>query len=304
MAASIASGVATGDFSSAWNMVNSLMLLAFIPMMPNNIALPVVALMKSFLDFEIIPNLFELILDEDEFVGPEPYSNAQEFGYDNSVWIINGGEMLSSVLVMFCFLPVALAMRKCKNSTIASYFAGVVISYKWSFFIRAWIEIYLELGIATVLQILGPSDSNVTLLTNSILGYIFAFSLSISPLVITAFLWISWSKMVKPTTAYSNLYGSLFMEFKNNGSVMGGMYYSLFYWRRLVYVLNIVFMRDYKLIQFLINMGLSGANLIFLFVYLPYTHIVTNIVALYSELGILAVFGLSYGFSYYDSEFM
>ena len=150
-------------------MLNSLMLLAFIPMMPHDIPLPVVILMKSFLDFELIPDLFPVALDEDELEGPEPYSNALEFGYEDSVWISNAGEVLSSVLVMLCILPLVLILRKCKNSTISNYFSGLASSYKWSFFIRAWIEIYLEIGIATILQILAPSDANNSLLTNSIL---------------------------------------------------------------------------------------------------------------------------------------
>jgi len=73
MAASVASGAVTGDFGSAWNMLNTLQILAFVPMMPNKIPLPLVAVLKSFLEFEVIPNLFEYMQDEDEFVGEKPY---------------------------------------------------------------------------------------------------------------------------------------------------------------------------------------------------------------------------------------
>ena len=37
MSAAVAAGAVTGDFGSAWNMMNTLQLLAFIPMMPNRI---------------------------------------------------------------------------------------------------------------------------------------------------------------------------------------------------------------------------------------------------------------------------
>ena len=42
-------------------------------MMPNKIPLPLVAVLTSFLEFDIVPNLFEWMHDEDEFVGEKPY---------------------------------------------------------------------------------------------------------------------------------------------------------------------------------------------------------------------------------------
>ena len=51
--------------------------------------------MKSFLDFDILPNFFEYALENFAESGPEPYSNAKDFGYDHSVFLINGGDVLS-----------------------------------------------------------------------------------------------------------------------------------------------------------------------------------------------------------------
>ena len=42
-------------------------------MMPNKIPLPLVVVLKSYLEFSIFPNLFEFMMDEDEFVGEKPY---------------------------------------------------------------------------------------------------------------------------------------------------------------------------------------------------------------------------------------
>ena len=39
ISAGVASGAATGDFGAAWNMLNSLTLIAFIPMMSTNLPL-------------------------------------------------------------------------------------------------------------------------------------------------------------------------------------------------------------------------------------------------------------------------
>ena len=91
------------------------------------------------------------MMDEDEFVGEEPYKEAKDYGFDDSVFLLNSGEMISSSLVMTAILPIAILLMKCKNQRIAGYFYDIARSYRWSFFIRAWIEIYLEICVAAFL---------------------------------------------------------------------------------------------------------------------------------------------------------
>ena len=52
-------------------------------------------MMKGLLDFEIIPNMFEYVMDEDDFTGEKPFKKAEEFGYAQAVFLINAGKMLS-----------------------------------------------------------------------------------------------------------------------------------------------------------------------------------------------------------------
>ena len=64
----------------------------------------------------------------------------------------------------------------------------MVANYRWSFFIRAWIEIYLEVIVAAYLQVLHPAFDNVLLSFNSILGYIFFVGLLFTPVIVLIFL--------------------------------------------------------------------------------------------------------------------
>ena len=57
-------------------------------------------MLRGLLDFEIIPNMFEYVLDEDKFTGDKPFEKAREFGYDHAVFLINGGEMITSTLIL------------------------------------------------------------------------------------------------------------------------------------------------------------------------------------------------------------
>ena len=87
MTSSMAASAATGDFGAAWNMLNTLLMLAFIPMMSTSLPLPLSAVLKSFLEFEIIPNLFEFMMDENQFEGETPHKEAVDFGFENAVFL-------------------------------------------------------------------------------------------------------------------------------------------------------------------------------------------------------------------------
>ena len=146
-------------------------------MMSTKIPLPLSAVLSSFLEFSVIPNLFEYALEGKLENEPEPYKEAFDFGFETSTFLMNGGEMLCSTLVMMTILPIAILLRKCRHHRVAGYFHDVVTGYKWSFFIRAWIEIYLEVLVAAYLQVLHPSLETLVGLMNTTLGYIFFINL-------------------------------------------------------------------------------------------------------------------------------
>ena len=128
--------------------------------MKTTLPLPLAATLKSFLEFAIIPNLFEYMISDEDTEGTEPYKEAEEFGFESSVFIANSGEMITQIFVLLPIWPLAVCLRKVKNHNIAGYFHDVMHSYRWSFFIRAWIEIFLEVVVAAFLQVLRPAYGN------------------------------------------------------------------------------------------------------------------------------------------------
>jgi hypothetical protein len=135
-------------------------MIAFIPLMRTPIPLVISEMLKSFLDFDVLPNLFAYMWDEKDLENTEPYPEALEFGFESGVFLANGGEMLSQAVCVLMLLPLALLLSKCKHHKIAGYFYDFAKSYRWSFFIRSWTEIFLEVYIAAYLQILRPSYEN------------------------------------------------------------------------------------------------------------------------------------------------
>ena len=63
-------------------------------MMSTELPLPLSAVLSSFLDFAIVPNLFEYALEDKLDDEPEPHKEAVDFGFETSTFLINGGEMI------------------------------------------------------------------------------------------------------------------------------------------------------------------------------------------------------------------
>ena len=90
-----------------------------------------------------------------------------------------------------------------------------------------------------------PAYNNTVLTINTILGYTF-LSLSImTPLIIPVFLVAVQAKLLNPSPTFRKIYGSLFVEFKHDKGILSSFYYVLFFWRRAIYVFNIVIIVDY-----------------------------------------------------------
>ena len=51
------------------------------------------------MEFDIVPNFFEYMMDEDDFVGDKPHREALDFGFDHAVFLINAGEMIGQIMV-------------------------------------------------------------------------------------------------------------------------------------------------------------------------------------------------------------
>ena len=87
--------------------------------------------LSGLLNIELTPNMFEYVLDEDEFVEQEPYDLAKSYGFDNNVFLINCGGILVNALVILLLIPIILLLGKCKNSKVANWAKKTVYSYKW-----------------------------------------------------------------------------------------------------------------------------------------------------------------------------
>lgn len=95
---------------------------------------------------------------------------------------------------------------------------------------------------------------------------------------------------------YRKKYGSLFNEFKNNKGFLSTQYYSLFFTRRLAYLICQVYLNEYPYVQASIHILFSLANLGFLGYFKPFRQTPIFISNIAGEACILIVFSVSVSF--------
>ena len=80
---------------------------------------------------------------------------------------------------------------------------------------------------------------------------------------------------------YHTKFGSLFAEFKNNRGFFSTQYYTVFFTRRLSYLLAQVYLNQAPYIQAGVNIGFSVLQLGYLLYYLPFkeTHILVSVIS-------------------------
>jgi hypothetical protein len=88
-------------------------------------------------------------------------------------------------------------------------------------------------------------------------------------------------------------YGSLFSEFKNDRGYFSSLYYSIFFLRRLAYLISQVYLNSFLFLQSSINIGFSAIQTIHLLYYRPFKQTDLFVSSLVGEVSSLVVLSLS-----------
>ena len=135
--------------SVAWSFLNTIEIISLLPLNSLKYTQKLFYLFSSMLDFNLIPNFFIYLFDPNST--SEPYPNAKKYGIETSVLLLNIGQNLVIMLVYCLFYPfIRLAYSTpAFRETIKKY----LVNYKFNFFIRFWIQSYLQIGIYSIIQL-------------------------------------------------------------------------------------------------------------------------------------------------------
>jgi hypothetical protein len=281
----------TGNMSSAWGLINNIKMIGFIPMMDIDLPLGLKSFFVSVLDFNLVPNLFTYFEPDDS---PTNIKSASRVNKTSSLFLSNTGDLFSTFIIMLMIWPVTCFLAKAKNNKVAGYFYDASSSYRWSFFIRFYIEAYLELTFGALFQLHNAAFSSFNIIANFCLAAAFAVLSLASPIVCVYFVYKNHHRFRDPEEKhFRKQFGSIFDEFKHDRGFLSSSFYCLFFLRRLLYVIIQYSLEAFPLVQVILNILHSIGSFAYLVTFVPFEEKYLNISNIYSEFCITVTFALS-----------
>ncbi|CAG9335196.1 unnamed protein product [Blepharisma stoltei] len=283
--------VANPSPSSLWSMMNSLQILSYLTLS----GIPFSSKMSTFLinlnSFNLFPNAFSYIIDKNE--GNTPYSQAKEFGYDSDLILITTGNDFTLIMASLLILPIIWFFSQCSYRWLGKKFMKTIKAYQFAFYLRFWIQCYLELGAAASIGLATLGLNNITQITNFIICISICMLLIATPPLHFWFSYKNKNRIQSREKTFTALFSSLFYEFRIDRGLLATQYYFVFFIRRLIYIVNLVFLRDYPQTEVTINIVLSLMTIMHLIFCWPFEDPILQISNLLTEIMIWLVMVLT-----------
>ena len=150
-------GVMTSTFASAmvsnpascWILINTIQIIIYLPLSPINYSTKILEFLQALAGYSILPNLMEYMFDAE--TSSKPIQRFQRVGLSTTVFWINIGQNFVMLIFNLSIWPFLILGSK------FPYISGpcfkLLQNYKYSLFLRFWIEVYLELGLFSLIQI-------------------------------------------------------------------------------------------------------------------------------------------------------
>ena len=255
MMSAAVSSVVTGSTGALWLLINNLQLLAYIPL--SYIPLPPFTrgLLSSTNAFASLPSPFSFLPSS---VSGLP-QHAQDFGFSSGLFLSNSSQVLASFLALLAWLGAVLLLKRIPYLPVQLYAQSKLKHFKWGYFVRLWIEIYLPLTIAAGLQAYTVLNSAPIDIISAALAGLFAVLLLATPyLFIRKLLFLRKSLKISPSKPSPKANWQVLTEEFAGVDSLSWIYYPLFCLRRLIYAVTQLYLQNSPIIQGITNVGLSG----------------------------------------------
>ncbi|CAG9312392.1 unnamed protein product [Blepharisma stoltei] len=156
---SVALAMFSPNPSALWTMLNTIQFISYIPYASYPLTDKISAFLKSMSDFNLVPNLFLLFIDENQ--SNPPYYQARKYGYDSLLILVNVGNDITALCCVITAIPIVYFFYKCSQRFIGKKFKKLFREYKFSAFLRFWIVCYLEIGFASIIGVLSTEDYEI-----------------------------------------------------------------------------------------------------------------------------------------------
>ncbi|CAG9321670.1 unnamed protein product [Blepharisma stoltei] len=282
VATSLIMALINPDPSCLWTTLNTLQVLSFITLSGIPLSSSLYSFLNSLNSYDVIPNLYEILAPESD--GKTPYKEAKEFGYKTDLILLNAGNLLTVFSAIMAVYPAIIFFSQCSNKWFGKMFTGILKHYKYSVFLRFWIQSYLDIGAPAVIGLLIFSYNNETQIVNAVICISLCMYIFATPVVLIYILYANKYQIIKRKIPFLKKFDSLFYEFKPNQGMMSYQFYTLFFIRRLIYMSSLIFLSDIPIYQGLINIVLSVVTISYLLAYRPYSDFLHQFSNIFTEI--------------------
>ena len=137
--------------SNLWTVLNTIQIISYIPL--GSVPLP--PNLQNFFQgisvLNLINNPMRLVITSKNT--GQPYLEASQYGFTTSLFLLNAGVYIANLLCFLALIPIVYLLTKLEIAAIAVKFAKILGNYKYNFFLRYWIQGYLDLGVYAIVQL-------------------------------------------------------------------------------------------------------------------------------------------------------
>jgi hypothetical protein len=255
--------------ASAWILVNTLQLISYLPISSNFMTTNIKNFCTALAGFNILPNPISYMFDED--ASDPPNDDLQSAGIETSVFWVNAGQNASVLILMIILCPFIVMLSKVPLTEMSLKLQRILKNYRYGLFLRYWIQAYLDLAIFALVQMMAsiniPGQGYFNLGSATVVMIIVVLT---APFLFVCS-YVSFSRIKdQRDEEYKIKYGSLFYEFKNDKGLISTQFYTIFFVRRLSYVLAHFYLDQWHFVKMGIHLAFTVFTLGFIVYFRPH----------------------------------
>jgi hypothetical protein len=137
--------------SATWTLLNFIQILIYMPLNSNKMTPNLRIFLTGFTGFNILPDILGSKVDGK--ASSSPYLEARRYGVESSVFLKNTGKIFMIFGTAIVAWPFLFALSRCGCEKIALKAMKILENYRYNFFLRFWIQNYLDILIYSLVQV-------------------------------------------------------------------------------------------------------------------------------------------------------
>jgi hypothetical protein len=137
--------------AATWAIINTIQLVQYLPLSDNPLTVGLRAFFTGLGGYNIVPSPIGTFLNPS--ATSDPYPEALNYGISSSVFWVNIGPECITFFTILALWPVVYVLSKFRRFRTTAKIIKMLGNYRYSFFVRFWIQVYLDVGFYAIVQV-------------------------------------------------------------------------------------------------------------------------------------------------------